>query len=123
MMGLQMKPEDRQKIEGIIADRKQAHQRLLQNGSAVYKAFLEMEQAAYAPASLSKVQKELIAVGISVVLNCESCMEWHIHQALLTGAAEQQVLEAIDVGIEFGGGPATVATRFALKMLEYYRAR
>jgi AhpD family alkylhydroperoxidase len=116
-----MDQQDRQKIEKIIADRKRAHTRLVQGGSSVYKAFLEMEKAAYAPGSLSKAQKELIALGISVVINCESCMEWHIHQALLSGAAEQQLLEAIDVGIEFGGGPATVAARFALKVLEYYR--
>jgi AhpD family alkylhydroperoxidase len=115
-----MDPEDRQKIEKIIADRKKAHGRLVQGGSGVYKAFLEMEKAAYAPGSLSTTQKELIAVGIAVVINCESCMEWHIHQALLAGATREQVLEAIDVGIEFGGGPATVSTRFALKVLEYY---
>ncbi len=116
-----MDPEDRQKIEKIIADRKQAHNRLLQGGSGVYKAFLEMEKAAYAPGSLTKTQKELMAVGISVVINCESCMEWHIHQALLSGATRGEVLEAIDVGIEFAGGPGTVAARFALKALEYHQ--
>jgi AhpD family alkylhydroperoxidase len=115
-----MDPKDREKIEKIIADRKEAHSRLLQGGSGVYKAFLDMEKAAYAQGSLGKMQKELIAIGISVVLNCESCMEWHIHQALLSGAAREQVLEAVDVGIEFGGGPATVAARFALKALEYH---
>ena len=117
-----MDQEDRQKIERIIADRKQAHSRLLQGGSGVYQAFLEMEKSAYAPGNLTKTQKELIAVGISVVINCESCLEWHIHQALLSGATREQVLEAIDVGIEFGGGPATVSSRFALKVLEYYQS-
>ncbi len=115
-----MNQQDRQKIEGIIADRKHAHGRLLQGGSAVYQAFLEMEKAAYAPGGLAKAQKELIAVGISLVINCESCLEWHIHQALLSGATQEQVLEAIDVGIEMGGGPATVSARFALKVLEYH---
>jgi len=116
-----MNQEDRQKIERIIADRDHAHQRLLQGGSGVYKAFLEMEKAAYSPGRLPKLQKELIAVGIAVVINCESCMEWHIHQALLCGATQEQVLEAVDVGIEMGGGPATVSARFALKVLEYYQ--
>jgi AhpD family alkylhydroperoxidase len=116
-----MDQQDREKIEKIIADRKQAHSRLLQGGSSVYKAFLEMEKAAYTAGSLGKVEKELIALGISLAINCESCMEWHIHQALLAGATREQVLEAIDVGIEFGGGPATVSARFALKVLEYYQ--
>jgi AhpD family alkylhydroperoxidase len=69
---------------------------------------------------LTKLTKELIAIGISVVINCESCMEWHIREALKDGATEDQVLEAIEVGIEMGGGPATVSGRFALKVLEYF---
>jgi AhpD family alkylhydroperoxidase len=116
-----MDQQDREKIEKIIADRQHAHSRLLEGGSGAYKAFLEMEKAAYIAGSLTKAQKELIALGISLVINCESCMEWHIHQALLSGATREQLLEAIDVGIEFGGGPATVSARFALKVLEYYR--
>ena len=31
------------------------------------------------------------------------------------------VIEVIGVGIEMGRGPATVSSRFALKVLEYYR--
>ncbi|MDR1222098.1 MAG: carboxymuconolactone decarboxylase family protein [Tannerella sp.] len=66
-------------------------------------------------------RKELIAVGISVVLNCESCMEWHIKQLLDEGATENEIIEAIEVGIEMGGGQATVSARFAMNVLEYYR--
>ncbi len=42
------------------------------------------------------------------------------NQALESGATEGQILEAIEVGIEMGGGPATVFARFALKALEYH---
>ena len=55
------------------------------------------------------------------MINCESCIEWHIKEALKNGATEQQIIEAIEVGIEMGGGPATVSSRFALKVLEYYK--
>jgi alkylhydroperoxidase/carboxymuconolactone decarboxylase family protein YurZ len=50
-------------------------------------------------------------------------MEWHIHQALLSGATQKQILEAIEVGMEMGGGPATVSARFALKVLDYYGSK
>ena len=66
---------------------------------------------------LPKKVKELIAVGISVVINCESCMQWHIEQAAAAGATEREVLEAIEVGIEMGGGPATAHARFALGVM------
>lgn len=116
-----MNQDDKVKIEKIIQDRKDAQRSSLDKDSKVYKAFLKMERAAFSDGHLSKLQKELIALGISIVIDCESCMEWHIHQALLSGATEKQVLESIEVGIEMGGGPATVSSRFALKALEYHQ--
>ena len=109
-----------EKIKQIIKNRKRAHHRFVSKDSQVYKAFLEMEKAAYTDRVLPKLTKELIAVGISIVTNCESCMEWHIKEALKDGASEDQVVEAIEVGIEMGGGLATVSARFALQVLEYY---
>jgi AhpD family alkylhydroperoxidase len=67
---------------------------------------------------LLKKAKELIAIGISVVIDCESCMQWHIEQAAKSGATMQEVLEAVEVGIEMGGGQATVSARFALEVME-----
>jgi AhpD family alkylhydroperoxidase len=106
------------KLDGMSARRKRAHARLVALDSPVYRAFLEMERAAYADGALKKKQKELIAVGISVVRDCESCMQWHIEQAAAAGASFEEVFEAIEVGIEMGGGPATVSARFALEVME-----
>jgi AhpD family alkylhydroperoxidase len=114
-----MNEVDRQKIEQIISDRNRAHA-FYSKRLRVYRSFIEMEKTAYATGKLGRMEKELIAVGISVVLNCESCMEWHIKMAFDNGADIDQVLEAIGVGIEMGGGPATVASRFAMKILDYY---
>ncbi len=112
----------REKIEAIIAKRQTAHAALMAE-STVYQAFLPMERAAFAAGALDKRTKELIAVGISVTEGCESCMEWHIAQALLAGADKAQVMEAIGVGIGMGGGPATVSARFAIAALEYHLRR
>ncbi len=60
----------------------------------------------------------MIAAGISVVINCESCMQWHIEQAAKAGAGRQEVFEAVEVAIEMGGGPATVFARFALEVID-----
>jgi AhpD family alkylhydroperoxidase len=107
------------KIEEIRKRRKIANFKLSTLKSKVYQRFLQMEKATYADGALTKKQKELIAVGISVVIDCESCMEWHITQAAAAGASKREVLEAVEVGIEFGGGPATVSARFALEVMEH----
>jgi AhpD family alkylhydroperoxidase len=106
------------KIEELAQKRKMAQKKLLDLDSKTYKAFLEMEKAAFSDGSLSKKIKELIAVGISVVINCESCMEWHVKQAAMSGASYQAILEALEVGMEMGGGPATAHARFALDVLD-----
>jgi AhpD family alkylhydroperoxidase len=106
------------KLEEITAQRKRAHAKLIALKSKVYEGFLAMEKAAYCDGALPKKQKELIAVGISVVKNCESCMQWHIEQAAAGGATFEESLEALEVGIEMGGGPATVSARFALEVME-----
>lgn len=86
--------------------------------SKVYEKFLQLEEATYADGALKKKDKELIAVGIAVATDCESCMEWHVGEAVKSGATFREVLEAIEVGIEFGGGKATVSARFALEVLD-----
>ncbi len=106
------------RLKEITARRKQAHARLMALKSKVYGGFLEMEKAAFSDGALPKRQKELIAIGISVVKDCESCMQWHIEQAVAAGASFEEVLEAIEVGIEMGGGPATVSARFALDVMD-----
>lgn len=106
------------KIEDITKQRKIAHSRLLALKSKVYNKFLEMEQATYIDGALKKKEKELIAIGISTVINCESCIQWHITEAAKSGATHQEILEAIEVAIEFGGGPATVSARFAIEVLD-----
>lgn len=114
-----MEASDIEKIEKIILDRKAAH-RFLSERSKAYGAFANFVKIAFSDGELDRKTKELMAVGISVVINCESCMEWHIGEARRLGASEQQIIEVIDVAAEMGGGPATVAARFALKVMEYY---
>ena len=102
----------------INRSRKEAHAIFTRLNSEVYQAFLEMEKVTFCDGALSKKNKELIAAAIGVVTNCESCMQWHIEQAVKDGATPGEVLEAVEVAIEMGIGPATVNARFALEVME-----
>lgn len=106
------------KLKKLTEQRKTAHATLLAMKSKVYGKFIEMEQVTYVDGHLPKGTKELIAVGISVAINCESCMQWHIEQAAKDGYSQEQILEAVEVGIEMAGGPGTAAARFALEAME-----
>ena len=106
------------KLDEMRHRRKVAHTKLLDAKSRVFEAFLEMERAAFSDGALPKKHKELIAVGISIAIDCESCMQWHIEQAAAAGASHSEVFEAMEVGIELAGGPGTVSARFALEVMD-----
>jgi len=65
----------RETLQDLTRTRKWAHQKLIEKGSGVYKAFLELEKATFSDGALKKREKELIAIGISVRINCKSCMQ------------------------------------------------
>lgn len=110
---------DKNRIDNLIRTRKKAHAYYLKK-SKVYQSFVGMEKNTYTDGNLSKKSKELIAIGISVVIDCESCMEWHIKQAIDDGATEDEIIESIEVGMEMSGGPGTASARFAMNVLEYH---
>ena len=110
---------DKDKIERIVKTRKQANA-YFSKKSNVFRSFCEMEDKTYEAGCLSVKQKRLIAIGISVAVNCESCMEWSIKQALENGASEEEIIEAIEIAIEMRGGPATSYARFAMNVIKYY---
>ncbi|MFX1238379.1 MAG: carboxymuconolactone decarboxylase family protein [Promethearchaeota archaeon] len=66
----------------------------------------EIDLKAFQEGLIEKKYKELIALGISIVVNCEPCIYWHIGQVFNLGCKYEEVLEVFEVAIEMGGGPA-----------------
>ena len=106
------------RLADLNRSRKKAHARLIESKSPVYKKFLELEEAAYAPRKLDRKTKLLIGTAVSVVVNCEACMQWHVEEASAAGATAEEMIEAIEIAIKMGGGPAVVASRLALEVME-----
>lgn len=85
----------------------------------VMKGFAEVSRAATAPGQFSAAQKELMAVAISVAKGCEDCILYHVDAARRHGADEAALVEALEVAVEMGGGPAVM---YAGKALEAFRS-
>lgn len=47
------------------------------------------------PVALSKKTAELVAVGASVTLRCEHCLEVHMQRALAEGASMDEIMDAM----------------------------
>lgn len=106
------------RLREIERKRKEAFTWFTAHQSKGYKAVSEMEGPIMSDGALARKHKELIAVGISVVMDCESCMQWHIERAVEHGATFAEVLEAIDVAIMMGNGATTVRARFAMDVMK-----
>jgi len=71
----------------------------------VAEAFGKLFQASFIEGTLPLKTKELIAMCMSLAVNCPECAKGHAEEALRAGATEDEVAEALGVALIFVGGP------------------
>mgnify|MGYP002714495853 FL=1 len=81
---------------------------------AMMQGFAVISKQATGAGAFSSAQKELIAVAISVAKGCEDCILYHLDAAKKYGATETDLIEALEVAVEMGGGPAIMYSAKAL---------
>jgi len=74
----------------------------------VYAGFAALHKGAMAEGVLPVKMKELIALAIAVVEQCDGCIASHSKGAARAGATKEEAAEAIGVTFLMAGGPATV---------------
>jgi len=84
--------------------------------------FANLHKAATAGGALNAKTKELIALGIAVAVRCDSCISFHVHDALAAGATRAEVMDALGVAVLMGGGPAAMYACDALSALDQFES-
>ena len=92
----------------IAADLREPSKSLRAAMPEVYGAFGALHQAASGDGALSGTTKELIALAISEVKQCDGCIANHAKAAAKQGATPEEVADALGVAFLMDGGPATV---------------
>jgi len=85
---------------------------------AVVTGFGSLFSKVMTDGALSLREKELVAMGIAVALNCKPCIRAHTKKCLETGASKEQILEAAAVAVVMGGGPAYMHVPEVIEALE-----
>lgn len=85
-----------------------------------WSGFTALHRGAMTDGELTRSTKELIALAISVVDECDGCIAAHARGAARHGATEQQVAETIGVTLLMAGGPASVWGPRALRAFQEY---
>lgn len=58
--------------------------------------------------------KELIAIIISIINRCETCIDYHVKRAMDAGASEEEIVGAISILMLMRGFPEEVWSRKAV---------
>jgi AhpD family alkylhydroperoxidase len=70
--------------------------------------FSRLHKKALGEGELPARIKEMMALAISIVVQCEGCIAYHTANAVKAGAGREELLETIAVAILMGGGPASI---------------
>lgn len=81
-------------------------QRVRKENPAISAGFGALFGKIMTEGALSLREKELIALGIAVAINCKPCIVAHTKKCLETGSSKEQIIEAAAVSVVMGGGPA-----------------
>lgn len=81
-------------------------------------AFGGLHRAAFKEGALDAKTKELLALAIAVNTHCDACIGFHTRDALKAGATPDEILEAMNVCILMGGGPAATYAAHVMDALE-----
>lgn len=79
--------------------------------------FTAMHRAAFEHGTMTKREKELIALAIGIATRCVDCIGFHVQAAARAGASRDDIADTISVAVMMGGGPAYM---YGVKALTAY---
>lgn len=87
-----------------------------------WSAFQGLHRAALRDGVVSTAMKELVALAIAVVDECDGCVAYHARGAAVAGATREQAVEVLEVTLLMAGGPASVWAPRALASFDEFAA-
>jgi AhpD family alkylhydroperoxidase len=106
-----------------IALRKDLEQGLGQLGRELpgpMSGFARLHRKATADGALTSSVKEMMALAISIVVGCDGCIAYHVHDAIEAGASREELLETIGVAILMSGGPGSIYATHAMEAVDQF---
>jgi AhpD family alkylhydroperoxidase len=102
----------------VIAELAEPTRSLREMSTEQWEGFGNLHRSAVAEGALPAKVKELMALSIAVVQNCDGCIAYHAKAAARRGATPEEVADALGVALLMGGGPSSV---YAPRAWDAYR--
>ena len=106
-----------------IQEHQHLEERLTQLGQSLpgpMSGFARLHKKAVEEGALPAKVKEMMALAISIVVGCDGCIAYHVHDAVQAGATRPELLETIGVALFMGGGPGSIFAAHALDAIEQF---
>jgi len=106
-----------------IQEHQHLEERLAQLGQELpgpMSGFARLHKKAVEDGTLAAKVKEMMALAISIVVGCDGCIAYHVHDAVQAGATRKELLETIGVALLMGGGPGSIYAAHTLDAIEQF---
>ncbi len=80
--------------------------------------FDSLYQKTWGGGAIPEKYKQLTGISISVVERCETCLGWHMKEAVRLGAKKDELVEAIRLGLLTGGSITIPTVRKAYELFD-----
>ena len=101
--------------ENFEKRREKLNELVMEKGNLQIKRFFNLDTKVYEGGALSKKNKELLGLVASLVLRCDGCIEYHLRRCSEEGVTDEEMMEALSIGLVVGGSITIPHLREAVK--------
>jgi len=96
----------------------QAIQKVRESHPDLVNAYLNFTGKVKQAPAIREKQKALILVSLSMMAQCEMCIESNVEAAISVGASKGEIIEAAMLAVSMGGGPKMMYLQYVMSVLE-----
>jgi AhpD family alkylhydroperoxidase len=101
--------------------RERMNERILGAENLDIRRFFALDSRVYESGALDSKTKELLGLVASLVLRCDDCITYHMVRCAEEGSSDEELLEALSVGLIVGGSIVIPHLRRAVATLDEIR--
>jgi AhpD family alkylhydroperoxidase len=112
-----------EQIESFETERKVMNERIFALDHLGINRFFSLDNQCYRDGALDGKTKELLGLVASLVLRCDDCVDYHLIQCLEAGYSDDELMDALNVGLVVGGSIVIPHLRHAVATIDALRSR
>ncbi len=110
------------KIAQFQQERKRLNEIVLRYAGLEIKRFYSLDSQVYRAGALPAKVKELLGLVASLVLRCDDCVTYHIARCHQEGVTDEEMQEALAIGLVVGGSITIPHLRRAFELWDEIRS-